>query len=71
MTLVEYIKQKRKDMGYTQTNLADMLSLDYRMVQRWERDRVCPQASYLIKLIKILNLDLDILDCIFDNEKSR
>lgn len=66
MTLGEYIKAKRKEAGYTQTTLADELGLDYRMVQRWESDRTTPHASYLIRLIKILNLDIDTLDFIFD-----
>lgn len=68
MTLGEYIKAKKREVGYTQTTLADELGLDYRMVQRWESDRATPHASYLIRLIKILNLDIDTLDFIFNSK---
>jgi len=31
-----YISQKRKELGYTQQNLAEKLSISFQAVSRWE-----------------------------------
>lgn len=69
MTLGEYIKSARKEKGYTQTTLAQELGdLDYRMVQRWESDGQVPHPRYLIKMIKILNLNIDVLENLLEKK---
>ena len=63
--LGDYLKNARLEKGYTQMGLANELNVHYRRIQQWEKEHVVPGAKYIIKLIKILNLDIDkVEECI-------
>lgn len=59
---VEYLKQQRIAKGMSQEALA--IKLGYKSKNAWQRiekGRVQVQSRYLMKLIEILELDLNIL----------
>ena len=54
----KFIYKKRKDMGFTQEDLASKLSITDRAVSRWERGKSCPDISLLEDLSNILNVQV-------------
>lgn len=54
----KFIYKKRKDMGFTQEDLASKLSITDRAVSRWERGKGCPDISLLEDLSNILNVQV-------------
>lgn len=49
----------RKDKGYTQTDLANLLGISFQAVSKWERGENLPDAYTLIELAKIYNITVD------------
>lgn len=56
-----YISQKRKELGYTQQNLAEKLSISFQAVSRWENGVAMPDISLLPKLAEVLETTVDAL----------
>lgn len=61
MTLGERIKKARKDMGYTQEELANELNVSYQAVSAWETGVYAPDTYNLIELAKKLDVSLSYL----------
>lgn len=61
MTLGERIKKARKDMGYTQEELANKLNVSYQAVSAWETGAYAPDTYNLIELAKKLDVSLSYL----------
>jgi transcriptional regulator with XRE-family HTH domain len=55
----EVLIQLRKENGYTQSQLADMLGVSYQAVSKWERGENLPDAYTLLDLAKIYNVTVD------------
>ena len=60
-TLGSRIAQFRKEKGYTQDDLAQMLDISPQAVSKWENDLTCPDISLLPKLAQILGVSVDTL----------
>ncbi len=54
----KFIAEKRKEKGYTQQQLADMLLVSNRSVSRWENGLNMPDLSLLEPLCEILGITL-------------
>ena len=57
-----FIKQKRKELGITQDELAEKLFVTEKAISRWETGRGTPDISLLLPLSKELNIEVS-----FDN----
>lgn len=55
------IAQKRKELGYTQQNLADMLNISFQAVSKWENGTSTPDIHLLPELATILQTSVDAL----------
>ena len=54
----KYIKEKRKALGYKQSDLGEMLSVSDKAVSKWECGVALPDVALLPELSKILNVDI-------------
>ena len=55
------IAHKRKDLGMTQTDFADKLSVTRQTVSRWEAGTVMPDIDKISDIASILNVSCDYL----------
>ena len=55
------ISESRKQSGYTQKQLADLLYVSDKAVSKWERGLSLPDYSLIPKLSMILNIDIEHL----------
>lgn len=58
MEVGEIIKQKRKDLGYTQKELADKCEVAEITIRQYETGKRQPKLKYSIKLLLYLDLIL-------------
>ena len=61
MTLGEKIYKLRNDKGFSQSDLAEKLSVSRQSVSKWENNSAVPELEKLIKLAEIFNITLDEL----------
>tara|TARA_B100000745_G_scaffold299691_1_gene251114 strand:+ start:143 stop:532 length:390 start_codon:yes stop_codon:yes gene_type:complete len=57
----ERLKQLRMARNITQARLAELISVDPRVYNRWERGTATPQFDTVIKIADILQVSLDEL----------
>ncbi|MCL1824194.1 MAG: methyltransferase domain-containing protein [Oscillospiraceae bacterium] len=55
------IARYRKEMGFTQEELANKLSITFQAVSKWETEQSVPETSLLPKLAQTLNVSIDKL----------
>lgn len=55
------ITKMRKDAGYTQKDIADILGIDQSTVAKWENGTSYPMVSTLPKLAKLFKCSIDDL----------
>lgn len=55
------ITKKRKELGYTQQNLADMLHISFQSVSKWENGTSAPAIHMLPQLAYMLQTSVDAL----------
>ncbi len=55
------IAYKRKELGYTQQNLADKLNISFQAVSKWENGTSTPDIALLPQIAGILNTSVDAL----------
>ena len=60
-TLNDRIKQLRKEKGYTQNQLADLLGVTDKAVSKWEVGEANPDISLLVKISEIFGVTIDYL----------
>lgn len=56
-----FIYKRRKELHYTQKDLADMLYVTDRAVSKWERGNSVPDIATLLQLSRILKVDVDVI----------
>ena len=61
MTLGEKIVKQRKDLEYTQEQLAEILGVSRQSVSKWESDLAYPETDKLIKMGKLFDCSMDYL----------
>ena len=61
MTLGEKIAKQRKELNYTQEQLADILGVSRQSISKWESDIAYPETEKLIELGKIFDCSMDYL----------
>lgn len=61
MTLGEKIYKLRSDKGFSQSDLAEKLSVSRQSVSKWENNSAVPELEKLIKLAEVFNITLDEL----------
>lgn len=57
----KFIASCRKEMGYTQAQLAEKLDITDRSVSKWERGKSLPDASLMLELCEILHITVNEL----------
>lgn len=60
-TLGFRIALRRKELGFTQEELAEKVGVSAQAVSKWENDISCPDISLLPNLAKVLNMTTDEL----------
>ena len=61
MTLGEKIAKQRKELNYTQEQLADILGVSRQSISKWESDIAYPETEKLIELGKLFDCSMDYL----------
>lgn len=61
MTLGEKIVRQRKELNYTQEQLADVLGVSRQSISKWESDIAYPETDKLIELGKLFHCSMDYL----------
>ena len=61
MTLGEQIAIQRKELNYTQEQLADILGVSRQSISKWESDIAYPETEKLIELGKLFDCSMDYL----------
>ena len=56
-----FIAQKRKELGFTQKELADRLNISFQAISKWEKGSGTPDISLLPQIAGILNTSVDAL----------
>lgn len=58
MKVIGRLVSKRKELGYTQRDLAEMTGIDQSSIARLESNIVSPRLITVLRICKALNLDL-------------
>ena len=66
-----FIKEKRKELGITQEELANKLFVTEKAISRWETGRGTPDISLLLPLSKELKVDVSELLNGEENKNSK
>jgi len=61
MSFAENLKQIRKEHGYSQEELAELLDVSRQAIGKWENEQGYPEVEKLLLLSKKLNISLDDL----------
>lgn len=61
MSIGQNIKKYRKEKGYTQRELADMVGVSVQAVSKWETEVGAPDISQIVPLASALNISTDEL----------
>ena len=61
MSLGSMIVRLRTEKGWTQSELAERLEMNYQHIYRLEKDRFRPRPRTLTKLAEVLGIQTDIL----------
>lgn len=61
MTLGEKISRARKEKGYTQEQLAELLEVSRQSVSKWESDMTHPETEKLVRMGKLFDCSMDYL----------
>ena len=61
MTLGEKLSKLRKELNFTQEQLADILGVTRQSISKWESDIAYPETEKLIKMGKLFECSMDYL----------
>ena len=68
MTLGQKIKQRREELGYTQTELAQKTQTSQPYISRLEKDDFNPSTQMIISIAVTLDVSIDYL--LLDGRKA-
>lgn len=68
--LGEFIYRLRKEKGYSQTELGEMVGVSNKAVSKWETDEANPELGLIEKLAKVLGVTADELLACKRSEKA-
>ena len=57
----EVICKRRKELGFTQNQLAEALSISFQAVSKWENNTAYPDIEMLPRLAAVLHITVDAL----------
>ena len=57
----DIIAKRRKELGYTQQELAEKLNVSDKVVSKWETGRSLPDTSIIIDLAEVLQISVNEL----------
>jgi len=57
----EFITRKRKELGYTQQNIAESLNISTQAVSKWESGKSLPDIQLLTSIADLLNTSVDTI----------
>jgi DNA-binding transcriptional regulator LsrR (DeoR family)/DNA-binding XRE family transcriptional regulator len=60
-TFGERLRDRRRERGYTQSVLGDLIGLGGGSISQWERGLLVPQAEHLYNLCETLSISADVL----------
>lgn len=63
MTTGERIRKLRKENGFSQNELSELLGIKTITLIGWEKDRCFPQGENLYKLSKIFDVSMNYIFC--------
>lgn len=69
--LGKYICTLRKDRGYSQKELGDLLGVTNEKISSLERGRAIPQIDYIARLSEIFNIPIDNFVTAFNGKKEK
>ena len=61
MSVGQIIKFYRKEKGFTQGELAEIIGVSVQAVSKWETDSGMPDISQIVPLAKALNVSTDTI----------
>ena len=61
MTLGEKITKQRKELNYTQEQLAEILGVSRQSISKWESDIAYPETEKLLKMGRLFDCSMDYL----------
>jgi transcriptional regulator with XRE-family HTH domain len=70
MTLGNLLKNARSAKNMTQKEVAEAVGIELNSYQNYEYEVRQPRADILLKLIRILDLDIDEVEKILENKGS-
>ena len=71
MTFGQRLKAFRKNEGWTQQDLADMIGVSTQAISKWETDAGMPDISQIVPLSRALNISTDILLSVVDDNDTK
>lgn len=71
MTFGQRLKAFRKNEGWTQQDLADMIDVSTQAISKWETDAGMPDISQIVPLSRALNISTDILLGVVDDNDTK
>ena len=63
MPISTVIREKRRELGMTQEQVAERLGVSASAVNKWERGNTCPDIMILLALARLLETDVNTLLC--------
>lgn len=61
MNIAERLQKLRKNAGYSQEQVAEMLGLSRQAISKWENGQVNPEIDNIIKLTEIYGVSADYI----------
>ena len=61
MSIGQNIRKFRKEKGYTQRELADLIGVSIQAISKWETDAGAPDISQVVPLASVLDISTDAL----------
>ena len=69
MKIGKRLKEKRKQMGFSQNKLAEVLHVDRSLISKWENDIVEPPEYMVKQIVEALNISAsDLCSSSIENE---
>ena len=71
MTIGESILKRRKDLGFSQEELAEKLLVSRQTISLWEKDQTQPTIDNLMRLKEIFGVSIDKVLCAEEDKETK